>query len=83
MPRRVSCFHKQTLMGTKHKHSAPEFQVGDLVRIRPGTSDPKLPAGRTGIIVVVVRDLYASNVYDVQFGTSILRFHPMWLEKIS
>ncbi len=74
-------------MDTKHKHSAPEFQVGDLVRIRAGTSDPKLPSGRTGIIVVVVRDLYGtpmpSNVYDVQFGTSILRFHPMWLEKIS
>jgi hypothetical protein len=65
------------------------LQVGDLVRIREGTHDPGLPAHRTGLIVEVLttkgeRTWREGGVlYHIQFGPSILKFHPMWVEKIS
>jgi hypothetical protein len=65
------------------------LEVGDLVRVLDGTHDPAMPAHRTGLVMEVViseaegaRDL-RGPLYRVQFGASILKFHPMFLEKIS
>ena len=63
------------------------FQVGDLVRVRDGTHDPAMAQSRTGLIVEVValtgRYAAPGHAYMVQFGASILKFHPMFLEKVS
>ena len=73
-------------MDTKTRNKP--LEVGDLVRIRPGTHDPDMPAHRTGLIVEVVAPderpwRQGEILYRVQFGTSILKFHPMWVEKFS
>ena len=60
-----------------------EIKVGDLVRVLDGTHDPAIPAHRTGLIVEIGGGERLRWVYMVQFGTSILRFHVMFLEKVS
>ena len=75
-------------MDTKTRNKP--LEVGDLVRIRPGVHDEWLPAHRTGLLVEVVapdnnRIWIKGTVvlYRIQFGNKILRFHPMWVEKVS
>jgi hypothetical protein len=58
------------------------FAVGDLVRVTEGTDDPRLPENRTGLIVAS-EPAGLADVYRVQFGTSILRFHALFLERVS
>jgi hypothetical protein len=63
-----------------------QFRVGDLVRVLDGTHDPALPSHRTGLVVEVLETTSHSvgnNIYNVQFGASILKFHPMWLEAVN
>lgn len=61
----------------------PIIKVGDLVRVRPGVNDPKLPVHRTGLVVRDMSHLAASGeVFNIQFGSVVLRFHVAWLEKI-
>jgi hypothetical protein len=59
--------------------------VGDLVRVIEGTDDPKLPASRTGLIVEVVQEatVVGTGIYMVRFSTYNLKFHAMFLERIS
>jgi len=64
------------------------FEVGDLVRVLEGTHDPMLPESRMGLVVEVVRSERQQSsrhkdLYNVQFGTKILCFHPMWLEHVT
>ena len=65
------------------------FEAGDLVRVIEGTHDPAMPAHRTGLVVEVITVATSPNadwpaaVYMVRFGTSILKFHSMFLEKVS
>jgi len=63
------------------------LRAGDLVRVKEGTDAPGMPESRTGLIVEVVthpsETAPRSGIYMVQFGTSILRFHQMFLERIS
>ena len=72
-------------MDTKTRNKP--LEVGDLVRIRPGVHDASLPAHRTGLLVeVVAPDTlrgWSAPLYRIQFGNEILRFHPMWVEKVS
>ena len=56
------------------------LKVGDLVRVLEGTHDRYLPPSRTGLIVEVIG---GHPVYGVQFGDEILRFHHMFLQKLS
>ena len=73
-------------MDMKQTNSYASFQVGDLVRVLEGTHDSAMPRSRTGLIVEVVastdRLSTTGQVYMVQFGASILKFHPMFLEKV-
>jgi hypothetical protein len=64
------------------------FAIGDLVRVLDGTNDPMLPESRMGLVVEVVRSERQQSsrhkdLYNVQFGTKILCFHPMWLEHVT
>jgi hypothetical protein len=69
------------------------YKVGDLVRVRAGTHDSKLPVHRTGLIVRVDHNpLNRSgglppNInrysYYVKFGNAVLYFHHMWLDAVS
>ena len=65
-----------------------DFEVGDLVRVIEGTHDPALPSHRVGLVVEVQIpgnrkvSVDGGNIYMVQFGTSILRFHEMWLDRV-
>jgi hypothetical protein len=74
-------------MATKTRNKL--LRVGDLVKILDGTHDPNMPAHRTGLIVEVVESADQHHaplpnvLYRIQFGPSILKFHPMWVEKIS
>ena len=74
-------------MDTKTRNKP--LEVGDLVRIRPGVHDASLPAHRTGLLVEVVAPdnkplwMKGAFLYRIQFGNEILRFHPMWVEKVS
>ena len=78
---------KQTLMDTNPKQTNEPFRAGDLVRVKEGTSTPDMPESRTGLIVEVVTHpserAPRSGIYMVKFGTSILRFHQMFLERIT
>ena len=75
-------------MRTKSK-TTPEalwpLAVGDLVRVSDRTHDPKLPDSRTGLIVEVVQEatLIGTGIYIVRFGAYNLKFHSMFLERIS
>jgi hypothetical protein len=59
------------------------LQPGDLVRVKEGTHAPQMPESRTGLIVEVVGTSGINGIYMVKFGTSILRFHGMFLERIT
>lgn len=67
-----------------------KFKVGDLIRVKDSTSDPKMPDDRTGLIV----ECYAPGNGERRQGFTdiwrvlmtngnILRFHEMFLEKIN
>jgi len=61
------------------------FKPGDLVKIRDGTHDPKIPDHRVGMIVA--RTMGAGNrteAYTVVFlgTTEYLKFHEMFLEHV-
>ena len=74
-------------MDTNPKQTNEPFRAGDLVRVKEGTSTPDMPESRTGLIVEVVTHpserAPRSGIYMVKFGTSILRFHQMFLERIT
>ena len=71
-----------------------QFQLGDLVKIKPGTEDHRMPDGRVGVIVerVSVRTsmpatdppaAYATAVFDILFTNGeTLKFHSRWLNKV-
>lgn len=63
-------------------------QVGDLVRIIEGTHDPSMPEDRIGLIVEILQQEpgdapRSHDTFMVKFGTRTLKFHKMWLEKVS
>ena len=70
-----------------------EIEIGDLVRIKDGTHDPRMPDGRVGIVAkgVFTKKTTASGypmqptlVFEVLFTNGeCLNFHKMWLERIS
>lgn len=67
------------------------FKVGDLVRIKDGTHDEKLPDSRMGLIIEEVREQKGPRRDPHRKFTSIyklwmtngqtLNFHEMFLEK--
>ena len=70
-------------MDTNPKQTNEPLRAGDLVRVKEGTAAPDLPESRTGLIVEVVATSGINGIYMVKFGTSILRFHQMFLERIT
>ena len=70
-------------MDTTPKPTNEPLRAGDLVRVKEGTHAPDLPESRTGLIVEVIRTSGINGIYMVKFGTSILRFHQMFLERIT
>ena len=74
-------------MATTPTKTSKPFRVGDLVKVLEGTHDPSLPKSRTGLVVEVLTGRApltskSGTVYMVRFGTSVLKFHPMWLVKV-
>ena len=62
------------------------FEIGDLVRIKEGTHQDDMPESRVGLIVGVAHarsDAERHTIYEVQMGELILKFHQMFLEKLS
>ena len=64
------------------------FEIGDLVRIKEGTHQDGMPESRVGLIIGVkypflISERTHSQVYEVQMGRSVLRFHQMFVEKLS
>ena len=62
------------------------FEIGDLVRIKEGTHQDDMPESRVGLIVGVAHarsDAERHSVYEVQMGELILKFHQMFLQKLS
>ena len=62
------------------------FEIGDLVRIREGTYQDDMPESRVGLIVGVAHarsDAERHSIYEVQMGDLILKFHQMFLQKLS
>ena len=62
------------------------FEIGDLVRIKEGTHQDDMPDSRVGLIVGVAHarsDAERNTIYEVQMGQLILKFHQMFLERIS
>ena len=59
--------------------------VGDLVKVCGTTHDPNLPDSRTGLIIEVMQEatVVGTGIYIVRFGTYNLKFHSMFLERIS
>ena len=63
-----------------------KFKIGDLVRIREGTHQDDMPESRVGLIIGVSparSDADRHSIYEVQMGDLILKFHQMFLEKLS
>ena len=61
------------------------FEIGDLVRIE-GTHQDEMPESRVGLIIGVAHarsDAERHSIYEVQMGDLILKFHQMFLEKLS
>ncbi len=60
--------------------------VGDLVKIREGTHDERIPDHRIGLIINRITKGYAqdpeTHIYEVRIGHENMRFHAMWLEKV-
>ena len=71
----------------------PEIKIGDLVRVKDGTHDPRMPDGRVGLVAkrIFTKKTTASGypmkatlVFEVLFTNGeCLNFHKMWLEKVS
>ena len=62
------------------------FEIGDLVRIKEGTHQDDMPESRVGLIIGVAHarsDAERHSVYEVQMGELILKFHQMFLQKLS
>ena len=85
-----SYFPKQTLMATKQTNKPAPLQVGDLVRVIETTHDDDMPSSRTGLIVEAIGPERTSHptapstqIFMVRFGALDLKFHAMFLEKIS
>ena len=74
-------------MDTNPKQTNEPLHAGDLVRVKEGTPQARLPDSRIGLVVEVVthpsEGAPRSGIYMVKFGTSILRFHQMFLERIT
>ena len=70
-------------MTTKTRNKS--LQVGDLVRVIETTHDDGMPSSRTGLIVEVVAPdtVVGTGIYMVRFGSYNLKFHAMFLEKVS
>ena len=67
-----------------------KFKVGDLVRVKDSTHDQKMPESRCGLIVERQaprsgdKHLRFTNIWNILMTNgNILRFHEMFLEKIS
>ena len=68
-----------------------KFKVGDLVRIKDGTHDEKLPDSRMGLIIEEVKDqmgprrdphIKFTSIYKLWITNGqTLNFHEMFLEK--
>ena len=69
------------------------INIGDLVRVKDGTHDPRMPDGRVGVVAkrVFTKKVTQSGypmeptlVYEVLFTNGqCLNFHKMWLERVS
>ena len=60
--------------------SEPEFQKGDMVRVREGNSDPKL-AGALGTIEAHAgTSVYGSHLYLVTIEGTTYSLYEDWLE---
>ena len=63
------------------------FKIGDLVKVKEGTSDARMPDSRLGLIISYAKwpgGESHTDVFLVLFtnGAS-LRFHEMWLESVN
>ena len=68
--------------------SHKDFKIGDLVRIREGTNDERMPDNRTGLIIEVQKEKMWDNQYPPDSVYKLwmtngetLKFHEMFLEK--
>ena len=66
-----------------------KFKVGDLIRVKHSTSDPKMPDDRTGLIVECdapgngeKRQGFTDIWRVLMTNGNILRFHEMFLELV-
>ena len=66
--------------------------MGDLVKIKPGTEDYRMPDGRVGVIVkrISIKSTIENGahhdtaVFDILFTNGeTLKFHSKWLNKVS
>jgi hypothetical protein len=69
---------------TPTKKNKP-LAVGDLVKVTGGTHDLNLPDHRIGLIVEIAAPftVVGSGVYTVRFGSYNLKFHSLFLERVS
>ena len=69
---------------TPTKKNKP-LAVGDLVKVTEGTHDLKIPGNRVGLIVEIVQPVtvVGSGFYMVRFGAYNLKFHSLFLERVS
>ena len=65
--------------------SMSEFKQGDLVKIKDGTEDARMPDHRMGLIVEqVVAKGKLCDVFNIWFlNGETLKFHGMYLEKVT
>jgi hypothetical protein len=64
------------------------FKIGDLVKVKEGTSDARMPDSRLGLILSYAKwpgyDFSHPDVFLVLFTNgACLRFHEMWLESVN
>ena len=67
-----------------------KFKVGDLVRVKDSTNDQDIPESRCGLIMERYaprpneKHMRYTDIWNVLLTNgSILRFHEMFLEKVS
>ena len=73
-------------MSDKRKY----FKVGDLVRVREGTHDERMPDSRTGLIIETAQEKMWDSQYPpdgiyklwMTIGVT-LKFHEMFLEPVA
>ena len=70
--------------------SRKDLKVGDLVRVRTGTHDERMPESRTGLIIEVGREKMWDNQYPPDCiyklwmtNGATLKFHEMFLERLA